>query len=86
MLEKAQLTAGTQARERRIRLAAVLTSSGLLVLLLTLLRVHPLAFIAYIVIGCPLVGIGIVLYLYSIIGYGPAPETDFGEQSHSKSL
>ena len=41
--------------ERRVRLAAILICLRLVVLLFTLMRVHPLAFIAFILIGCPLV-------------------------------
>ena len=57
--------------EKRIRLAALLICLGLLVLLLTLVRVHPLAFMAFILIGCPLVLAGILLYLYSIVSHQP---------------
>jgi hypothetical protein len=57
--------------ERRIRMAATLISIGLLVLLATLLRIHPLAFVGYAVIACPLVVAGIVLFLYSIIAQEP---------------
>jgi len=39
----------------------------LLVQLLALLRVHPLAFVAFLALGCPLVGAGIVLYLLSLL-------------------
>lgn len=57
--------------ERRVRLAAILICLGLAVLLLTLVRVHPLAFMAFILMGCPLVVAGILLFLYSIVS--PAP-------------
>lgn len=53
--------------ERRVRLAAILICLGLAVLLLTLVRVHPLAFMAFILMGCPLVVAGILLFLYSIV-------------------
>lgn len=53
--------------ERRVRLAAMLISLGLIVLLITLLRIHPLAFVMYAVIACPLVLAGILLFLYSIV-------------------
>jgi predicted membrane channel-forming protein YqfA (hemolysin III family) len=59
--------------EKRVRQAAVLICLGLLVLLLTLLRIHPLAFMAFILIGCPLVSAGIVLYLYSIVSHHSEP-------------
>jgi len=39
------------------------------------MRVHPLAFIAFILIGCPLVLAGILLFLYSIVSEeAPADE------------
>lgn len=57
--------------EKRIRVAALLTCLGLLVVLLTLLRVHPLAFVAFAVIACPLALAGILLFLYSIVSHQP---------------
>ena len=60
--------------ERRVRLAATLICLGLLVLLLTLVRVHPLAFMAFILIGCPLVLAGILMFLYSIVSEGTTAE------------
>lgn len=59
--------------ETRIRLAAALICAGLLVLLLTLIRIHPLAFVAFAVVGCPLVLAGILLFLYSIVSHQPEP-------------
>jgi hypothetical protein len=57
--------------EMSIRRAAALICVGLLVLLLTLIRIHPLAFVAFAVIGCPLVLAGILLFLYSIVSHQP---------------
>ena len=57
--------------ERRIRLASMFVCLGLLVLLLTLVRIHPLAFVAFTVIGCPLLLAGILLFLYSIVSHSP---------------
>ena len=63
--------------EKALRIAGVLICLGLLVQLITLIRVHPLAFMAFILISCPLVVAGIVLHLYSIVshpsGKGSAP-------------
>ncbi len=53
--------------ETRIKWASLLIGAGLLVQLLALLRVHPLAFVAFLALGCPLVGAGIVLYLMSLL-------------------
>jgi len=55
--------------ERRVRLAGVLVCLGLLIQLLTLVRIHPLAFVAFIAIGCPLVAAGLLLYLYSVVSH-----------------
>ena len=59
--------------EKHLRLAGVLVCLGLLVLLLTLIRVHPLAFVAFIVIACPLMLAGILLFLYSIVSRESEP-------------
>jgi len=55
--------------ERRVRLAGVLVCLGLLIQLLTLVRIHPLAFVAFIAIGCPLVAAGLLLYLCSVVSH-----------------
>ena len=61
--------AGAQRLESRLRLSAVLICLGLLVQLLSLIRIHPLAFMAFILISCPLVLAGILLFLYSIVSH-----------------
>lgn len=53
--------------ERRIRWASLLIVAGLLVQLASLLVIHPLAFVAFLMVGCPLIGAGIVLYLLSLL-------------------
>lgn len=53
--------------EKRLRWAGLLIALGLAVQLVTFIWIHPLAFIAFAVIGCPLVLAGVVLYLYSIV-------------------
>lgn len=73
MASGTQLQAQPPAVERRVRLAAILICTGLVCQLLTLVRIHPFAFMAFILIGCPLVAAGIGLYLYSIVSH--APET-----------
>jgi len=64
--------------ERRVRLAAILICLGLVVLLLTLIRIHPLAFMAFALIGCPLVLVGILLFLYSIVSEAPSHQGNTG--------
>jgi hypothetical protein len=57
--------------ESKIKWASLLIGAGLLIQLGTLFRVHPLAFVAFVVVGCPLIGAGMVLYLWSLL---PAKE------------
>jgi hypothetical protein len=52
--------------EKRIRWAGFLISLGLLVQLATLIWTHPLSFTAFILIGCPLMLSGVLLFLYSL--------------------
>jgi uncharacterized membrane protein len=55
--------------ERRIRWSGILIVAGLIIQLLTLFWTHPLAFVCFLLVGCPLVGAGIVLYLYSLVAH-----------------
>ena len=57
----------TPVVETRIKWASLLIGAGLLVQSLSLLRVHPLAFVTFLAIGCPLVVAGVVLYLLSLV-------------------
>ena len=57
----------TSVVERRIRWASVLIVAGLLLQLGSLLVIHPLAFVAFVTVGCPLTLTGIVLYLLSLL-------------------
>jgi hypothetical protein len=75
MRDQTSPVAGVAVVEKRIRLAALLICVGLFVFLTTLLRIHPLAFVAFALIGCPLVFAGIVLFLYSILSYEPKTRT-----------
>lgn len=56
--------------ERKIRWASYLIGAGLLIQLASLLVLHPLAFVAFLVVGCPLVLAGMVLYLLSLVPAG----------------
>ena len=57
---------------RRLRIAGSLIIAGLAVELLSLIRIHPLAFMAFMFIGGGLLLAGIGFYLYSIIDAPPA--------------
>lgn len=54
------------ALERRIRWAAVLVTVGLVVLLASLFWEHPLSFMTFLGLGCPIVLLGVIVYLYSV--------------------
>jgi hypothetical protein len=56
--------------EQRIRWAGLLVVTGLLVQLLTMSWSHPLAFMAFLIIGCPLTLAGVLLYLFSLAAKG----------------
>jgi hypothetical protein len=56
-----------EALHRRLKISSILVSAGLLVEVVTLFWSHPLTFVAFIVLGGTLVGMGILLYLYSIV-------------------
>jgi hypothetical protein len=56
--------------EQRIRWAGLLVITGLLVQLLTMSWSHPLAFMAFLMIGCPLILAGVLIYLVSLVTKG----------------
>jgi hypothetical protein len=56
--------------EQRIRWAGLLVVTGLLVQLLTMSWSHPLAFMAFLIIGCPVTLAGVLLYLFSLATKG----------------
>ena len=56
--------------EKRLRLAGILVAIGLLVELTTLHWSHPTAFLFFLLLGGTLMGLGILLYLYSLVAGG----------------
>jgi uncharacterized membrane protein YczE len=60
----------TTARiENRIRWSGLLIGFGLAIQMPTLLWTHPLSFMVFLLVGCPLVGIGMLVYLYSLVSH-----------------
>ena len=59
--------------EKRVRLAALFIAVGLFLQVATLLKVHPLAFMAFLMVGCPLIAAGIGIYLYTLAGIRHRP-------------
>jgi hypothetical protein len=53
--------------ERRIRWSGLLILAGLVVQMLSLPWTHPLAFLSFLLLGCPLVALGILLFLSSLV-------------------
>ena len=61
------MTQKTGRIERRIRWASFLVCAGLLIQSITLVTLHPLAFVAFLAVGCPIAAAGIALYLWSLV-------------------
>jgi hypothetical protein len=57
--------------EHNIRWASILTGAGLVIQLGTFLVVHPLAFVVFLTVGCPLVAAGILVYLVGLLKHAP---------------
>jgi predicted membrane channel-forming protein YqfA (hemolysin III family) len=57
---------GTSGIEGRLRISGVLIVLGLLVEALSLIHIHPLAFLSFMFIGGALLIAGIIVYLTSI--------------------
>lgn len=55
--------------QRNIRWAGRLIVIGLIVQMASLLWTHPLAFVCFLLVGCPLVGAGILFFLYSLVAH-----------------
>jgi uncharacterized membrane protein YczE len=62
--------------ERRIRLAGTLLIAGLLVELVTLRWSHPTAFLFFLMLGCALMALGIVIYLLSLVSAENKPPAE----------
>ena len=62
--------------ERRLRVAGVLIILGLVVEVLSLVRIHPLAFLSFMFIGGAFLVAGVALYLYSLVSTNPAGTED----------
>ncbi len=55
--------------EKRLRLAALLVAAGLMIQLLSLLPVHPLAFIVFVGVGAPIMALGVIVFLWSLASH-----------------
>jgi hypothetical protein len=57
----------TSRLERRITIAGLLIAFGLLVQTATHFWAHPLSFMTFLLVGAPMVAIGIVIFLISLV-------------------
>jgi len=63
--------------EKRLRIGGVFVLLGLVVELVALRWVHPAAFLVFAFIGIPILSLGIVIYLYSLVSLPiPPPGTN----------
>ena len=62
--------------QRRLTIAGLIIATGLAAQMLSQSWVHPLAFIAFLVTGIPLVGLGVLTYLYSLVSAGEGSGND----------
>lgn len=60
--------------EGRLRVSGILIVLGLLVEALSLVRIHPLAFLGFMFVGGGFLVAGIAIYLYSLVSVGSRPE------------
>ncbi len=54
----------------RLRVAGFLVVSGLAVEIASFFWVHPIAFMSFLVIGCGFLGLGIVVFLWTLLTAG----------------
>lgn len=60
--------------ELKLRRAGLIVALGLLLQLLSLLPVHPLAFIAFVGLGVPVMVVGVILFLLSLVSHSEPSE------------
>jgi hypothetical protein len=65
----------------RLRRAGMLVAAGLLLGLLSLLPLHPLAFIAFVGLSVPITAAGTIYFLLSLIGGSEPQGNDSGRRS-----
>lgn len=58
--------------ENKLRRAALIISLGLFLQLLSLLPLHPLAFIAFVGVGVPIMVVGVIFFLLSLVTHSEA--------------
>lgn len=59
-----------KAIEKRFAWAGWLIAAGLMVQIATTAFVHPLAFVAFLLLACPLVASGVLVFLWAVASAG----------------
>lgn len=67
------MTGNGPTLERRLRASGILIALGLSVEALSLVRIHPLAFLGFMFIGGAFLLAGIAVYLYSVVSVSSPP-------------
>jgi hypothetical protein len=67
--------------EKRLRIGGAFVLLGLLVELVALRWVHPAAFLVFAFIGIPILSLGILIYLYSVVSLPTSPTGSNGRPS-----
>jgi hypothetical protein len=70
--------------QRRIRTSSTLVLLGLIVEMASLLWSHPTAFVLFLTLGASLIGLGILIYFYSLVSIPETPTV--GESAGKSSL
>ena len=68
--------------ERRLRISGVLIILGLLIEAFSLIWIHALAFLLFMLIGGAAIGLGILIYLYALVSVPPERRTSSLETNH----
>jgi hypothetical protein len=55
--------------EDKLRRASLIIALGLLLQFLSLLPLHPLAFIAFVGLGIPVMGVGVIIFLLTLLSH-----------------
>ena len=61
------MTTDPKTIKRQIRWSGAMVAAGLILQTLSMLWTHPLAFMFFLMVGCPLIGAGILSFLYALV-------------------
>jgi len=53
--------------EQKLRRASLIIAAGLMLQFLSLIPLHPLAFIAFVGLGVPVMALGVIFFLWSLV-------------------